>query len=91
MAAAETPPAADLDALHAQLIGSIVGAIIQPTLNGGGNVWDVLALLESVAATVLAIAVNPDGDDKVLETFAGNVRQRLQSVRLSTQPTKGSA
>jgi hypothetical protein len=87
----DTPPAAGLDKLHEQLIGPIVNAIIRPTLYGGGSVWDVLALLESVSATVLAIAANPAGDQAALDTFSINVRKRLQSVRLGTQSTAGSA
>jgi hypothetical protein len=58
---------------------------------GGGTVWDVLALLESVAAIIIALAANPDGDQAVLTTFAENTRKRLQFIRLGTQPHAGSA
>jgi hypothetical protein len=40
-------------------IGPIVNALMQPTVDVGGNMEDVLDLLESVSAAVIAITIRP--------------------------------
>jgi len=77
--------------VHDLLIAPLVDTMFKPMTDADGNVADVLAVLETVAASVLAIAVKPDGDDKALAIFAANVAHRLALVRLDNAPPAGSA
>lgn len=77
--------------LHNRLAGELVKQIVKPTLAAGGDMADVLVLLESIVAGVLTIAVMTGGDEQVLDVFQANVRQRMAEIRLGDCPTAGQA
>jgi Mg/Co/Ni transporter MgtE len=76
--------------IHNIAVPAIVNAILTPMIDAGGTTADVLDLLESVAATVIALAVMPPGDVKVVSTFAGNVARKLAMMRLAASEPAGS-
>jgi hypothetical protein len=83
---AETPA----DTIHRLSVGPIVDALTRPTIDVGGCTADVLNLLESVAATVMALAAVPEGHSHALVTFSTNVSRKLAMARLASSTPAGS-
>lgn len=81
----------DLTALHNEAAGRIVADIVRPTINAGGEISDVLVLLESVVTGVLTVAVKLGGDNAVLDIFAEGVRDRMAKIRLGDLPVAGQS
>ncbi len=77
--------------IHNRLAGDIVRQIVKPTLDAGGQMTDMLVLLESVVTGVMLIAVKLGGDDKVLPKLVEGVEQRLADARLRPIETRGRA
>lgn len=77
--------------IHNASAGEIVRQIVRPTIEAGGDIKDVLVLLESIVAGVLLFAVKTGADNRVLDTFIEGVRLRMAEIRLRDEPTKGSA
>src|SRR4051794_5953731 len=91
-AVSDTPTVAlTAEEVHDRLVGPLVGAVLLPLTEAGGSGADVLALLEAVAAGVLAITASPDRDAEVLSTFGSNVAKRLALFRLGAAEPQGSA
>jgi hypothetical protein len=89
----DTPSAAETvsaDEIHDRMAPILAAAILLPVTEATGSVADVLALLESVAAAVIAIAANPAEDASVLETFGANVAKKLALLRLDASEPEGS-
>lgn len=76
--------------IHNRDAGKIVSEIVKPTLDAGGDMVQVLILLESVVTGVLTVAVKFGGDNFVLDTFIEGVRQRMAEIRLADVPTFGN-
>jgi hypothetical protein len=70
----------------ARLLGPLVDAMFKPLTESGGNVDDMVALLESV---VIAAAIHPARDETALATFAANVDHRLALFRRDHAATGG--
>lgn len=70
------------DEIHNRDAGRIVAEIVRPTLDAGGEITDVLVLLESIVTGVLTVAVKLGGDNEVLDIFIAGVRQRMAEIRL---------
>lgn len=68
--------------IHNELAGQIVAQIVKPPLEAGGQMTDVLVLLESVVLGVFLVAVKLGGDEKVLDTLIEGVKARLAEQRL---------
>jgi hypothetical protein len=77
--------------IHDRHAGEIVKRIVRLTLDAGGDITDVLALLESVVTGVLTVAVKRGGDQPVLDVFIEGVHQRMAQVTLGNLPTQGRA
>lgn len=80
-----------LTAIHNELAGKIVAAIVKPTLEAGGQFTDVLVLCESVIVGVILMAVKFGGDELVLDTLVAAVKKRLAEQRLAGIDTAGRA
>jgi hypothetical protein len=78
-------------AIHNVKVGEIVKQIVKPTIESGGDVKDVLVLLESVVAGVLLFAVKVGGDEKVLDVLTDGVRLRMAEIRLGDLPVAGQS
>jgi len=76
--------------IHNRDAGRIVTEIVKPTLDAGGEMTDVLVLLESVVTGVLSIAVKLGGDNDVLDIFIAGVRQRMAEIRLGNIDLPGA-
>jgi hypothetical protein len=61
-----------LEDIHERSIGPIAEIILRPTLEAGGEPADTLALLDSICAAVLAIAVRPEADKEPSSFYAWN-------------------
>lgn len=72
--------------IHNRDVGGIVKAIIKPTLEAGGEMTDVLVILESVIVGVLLFAVKIGGDEKVLDKLMEGVKERLAEQRVKGHP-----
>ena len=74
----------DLCDLHNEQAGKIVAEIVRPTIGNGGKASDVLVLLESVCAGVLATLELMQGGGaergKVVEALAEGVRERWVEI-----------
>lgn len=81
-----TPPE-----IHNRDVGDLVRRIVKPTIDAGGDMKDVLVLLESVAAGVLAVAVKFGGDNDVLAVFSAGLAERMAQIRLGDVKPEGSA
>jgi hypothetical protein len=68
--------------IHNETAGAIVAQIVRPTLDAGGQMTDVLVLLESVVTGVMLVAVKLGGDEIVLDTLIEGVRKRMAETRL---------
>lgn len=77
--------------VHNQVAGDIVRQIVKPTLEAGGEMTDVLVLLESVVLGVMFVAVKLGGDEVVLDKLVEGVKRRMAEQRLGPIETKGSA
>lgn len=77
--------------IHNRDVGAIVRSIVMPTLEVGGDMRDVLVLLESVCAGVMTLVVRPGGDNVVLDLFMDGLRERMANVRIGGIEPKGSA
>lgn len=77
--------------VHNAVAGDIVRQIVKPTLAAGGDMVDVMVLLESVVAGVMMMAVKLGGDDKVLPKLVEGVEERLAEARLQPIKTQGRA
>jgi len=75
--------------IHNRDAGRIVAEIVKPTLDAGGQMTDVLVLLESVVTGVLSVAVKLGGDNAVLDVFIAGVRQRMAELRLGNVESSG--
>jgi hypothetical protein len=69
--------------IHNRDVGSIVRSIIKPTLDAGGEITDILVMLESVIVGVMLFAVKPGGDQPVLDNVVEGVLGRLAEQRRS--------
>jgi hypothetical protein len=69
--------------IHNRLAGQIVASIVKPPLEAGGDMTDVLVLLESVVTGVLTAVVKLGRDGPVLDLFIDGVRDRMAKIRLS--------
>lgn len=77
--------------IHNATAGEIVKQIVKPTIDAGGQMTDVLVLLESVVTGVMLVAVKLGGDEIVLDTFIDGVRKRMAETRLGPIDTAGQA
>lgn len=77
--------------VHNASAGDIVRQIVRQTLAAGGEMTDVMVLLESVVTGVMLVAVKLGGDDKVLPTLVAGVEQRLAEARLAPIKPEGRA
>ena len=77
--------------LHNRLAGPIINSIVKPPLKSGGDISDVLVLLESVVTGVLMAVVKPGRDGPVLDHFTEGVRGRIAEIRLKDTPPAGQA
>lgn len=77
--------------IHNRVAGEIVKSIVKPPLEAGGDMTDVLIILESVILGVMLMAVKLGGDDKVLDLTFERVRERLAEQRLGKIETAGTA
>lgn len=81
--------------LHNRLVGEIVASIVKPPLEHGGDIKDIMVLLESVVAGVLLAAVKLGGDNIVLDVLIEGVKARateiLASKRLGSIDPAGRA
>ncbi len=68
--------------VHNRLAGDIVRQIVKGPLDAGGDVTDVLVLLESVVSGVLLTFAKLGRDEIVLETLTKGVSERLAKIRL---------
>ncbi len=72
-------------------LSPIIHAIVSPVTMGVGTMNDVMTLLEKVVTGVLLVASkSPDGDERMLEILAGNVRGHLVRTRSAGFKMKGS-
>jgi hypothetical protein len=80
--------------LHNELAGKIVAAIVKPPLESGGQITDVLVLLETVVLGVILFALKQSRDEtldvvvdgeKVLTILADGVKHRLAEHRGTRQ------
>ncbi|CAN5889479.1 hypothetical protein BH11PSE1_BH11PSE1_10560 [soil metagenome] len=73
-------------ALHNEAAGQIVRQIVFPTLQGGGEIADVMVLTESVVLGVLLFGEKMGGDvvelDAMLESLTQAVRERWRAIRI---------
>ena len=77
--------------IHKRDAGRIVAEIVRPTILAGGDIADVLVLLESVVTGVLTVSVKFGGDNDVLDIFIAGVRDRMAKIRLGDVAPGGSA
>lgn len=77
--------------IHNESAGRIARDIVKPTVDAGGDMKDVLVLLESVVTGVLTVAVRMGGDNAVLDVFVAGVRDRMAAIRLGDAPAAGEA
>lgn len=77
--------------IHNRDAGAIVASIVRPTIQAGGQMTDVLVLLESVCAGVPHVAVKLGGDKDVLEVFTQGLAERMARLRLEPIKPEGSA
>jgi len=77
--------------IHNELAGKIVASIVKPPLEAGGQLTDVMVLLESVILGVVLMAVKLGGDEVVLDEVMLHVKERLAEQRLSTIEPSGNA
>ena len=75
--------------IHNRLAGQIVASIVKPPLEAGGNLTDVLVLMESVVTGVLSAVVKLGRDGPVLDLFIEGVRERMANIRLKDLPPAG--
>jgi hypothetical protein len=83
--------AATASDLHNIIAGRIVASIVRPVIGKGGDIPQVLTLLESVIVGVILFGVKLGGDGRVLDTMMENVRARLAEQRLTGIEPTGSA
>lgn len=77
--------------IHNRNAAAIVQQIIKPTLDAGGEMTDVLVLLESVILGVMFVSVKLGGDEIVLDQVVAGVKMRLAQQRLGNLETAGRA
>lgn len=77
--------------IHNRDAGDIVKDIVRPTLEAGGQMTEVLVLLESVVVGVVLMAVKLGGEEIVLDQVIDGARKRLAEQRLGGIETKGKA
>lgn len=77
--------------LHNRLAGQIVASIVKPPLEAGGQMTDVLVLLESVILGVVLMGVKLGGDEIILDEVMTHVKERLAEQRLGGLATEGMA
>jgi hypothetical protein len=73
---------AQVHAIHNATARQIVASIVRPTINAGGDMADVMVLLETVVTGVLTVAVRLGGDRPTLDVFLDGVRNRMTAIRL---------
>lgn len=78
--------------IHNRLAGQIVASIVKPPLEAGGQMTDVLVLLESVVTGVILVASKQNGTTFVFDKLIEGVTARLAEHRLGNNaPTAGTA
>lgn len=77
--------------LHNELAGQIVASIVKPPLETGGDMTDVLILLESVIMGVMLMTAKLGGDEILLDVVVERVKARLAEKRLGGIETAGRA
>lgn len=77
--------------IHNATAGEIVKQIVRPTIEAGGQMTDVLVLLESVVVGVALVAIKLGGDEIVLDQVLAGARKRLAEQRLGPIVTAGQA
>lgn len=85
------PPGMTPHQVHNADAGVIVASIVRPTLEAGGEMSDVLVLLESVIVGVVMMAVKLGGVEIVLNKVIEGARARLAEQRLGSIAPKGKA
>lgn len=71
----------DQVALHNQLAGGIVASIVEPVIEAGGSLSDVMVLTESVIVGVALVTIKLGGTDKVLDIILAAAKARLTMIR----------
>jgi hypothetical protein len=71
---------------HNELVVPIIKALAKPVVDAGGDIADVLILLESVIAGVVVFTTRQwptttATDDLILDTLMNGVRRRLKDYR----------
>jgi hypothetical protein len=72
--------------IHNRNAPLIVKAIIKPMLEAGGDLTDIMVMLETVMAGVLLFAVKDGGDERVISVMAESVKERLAEMRAAKRP-----
>jgi hypothetical protein len=76
---------------HNAAIKNIVASIVKPPLEAGGDLTDVMVVMESVLTGVMLVGVRLGGDEAVLDLMVGQVKARLNEIRMSAVKAEGSA
>jgi hypothetical protein len=77
--------------LHNRLAGKIVGDIVRPVIEAGGETTEIMVLTESVVVGVALACVKLGGDEKVLDVMFDAAKKRLAEIRLKDITTDGRA
>ena len=80
----------DQSALHNELAGQVVAAIVRPVIEGGGDTTDVMVLAESVIVGVALVCIKLGGDEKVLDLMFDRAKERLAELRLGNIQAQGN-
>ena len=72
--------------IHNRNAAAIVQQIIKPTLDAGGEMTDVLVLLESVILGVMFVSVKLGGDEIVLDQVVAGVNAWRSSAWATSRP-----
>jgi len=76
---------------HNDLAVDLVARLIRGTVGAGGDVIEVLIVLESVIAGVCLTLVRLGGDEVAIDALMERVKARVAELRLKDIQTKGSA
>jgi hypothetical protein len=87
----ETPSPLSPQQIHDRDVGKIVEQIVMPTLKAGGQMTNVLVLLESVVLGVCLFIVKLGGDEIVLDQVIASAKARLAKARLGDIDVAGRA
>lgn len=78
----------DQNELYDRLLEEITMKIIETPLKNGGDIVDVLMLLENIVACVIFLVNNTKEDDEFIDFFMSGVKDQVARGRLaSCRPT----